>query len=842
MSGRRRQNSILVVKFGGTSLGDEGSVRQVMGIVRAQHAVSPVVTVVSAMGGVTDGLLGIGRHALEGRERRIETQLERLRLLHERTFLALGASEVATSGALRRYENWIRTFLEDQFREIREIVHGILLLRELSERTKDRLVSYGEILSSNLLAKALEYRDPVFVHSDARRWIVAEDSSEGPAVNFDRTEKLIQRRLLSLVKRGRSPIVPGFICSTSTGVVSTLGRNGSDYSASIVGAALPAREIWIYTDVSGIMTADPSLVTEAVILPQVSYEEAAEMSYFGARVLHPKTMIPAVLRRIPIRIRNTFEPEAPGTLITDRSVRQPVVKTVTSVRDLALMNIQGSGMVGIPGVSSRIFRALAQEEISVMMISQSSSEHTICLVIPQDKAVSAGECIRKEFEVELRRSLIERVGITKGIAIVSVIGAGMRGTPGISGRFFDALGRHRINIVAIAQGSSEYNISAAIAGRNYRHAVQALHTAFGLTHDLNIFVFGCGNIGRTLLRQIDDSRRLLNRKLGVNLKVLGVANTKHWSFFPGGMPAAELEHLGSSRPLEELPGAEARPSAEQILRRIAAAYKSDVVVVDATGDELAPVHIESLRKGFHVVTANKKPLTSPLKEYLQIQKLCKKRGLSYQYEATFGAGLPLLFTLQDLINTGDQILKIEGCLSGTLGFLCSQLDAGVSFSRALKKAMTLGYTEPDPRDDLSGTDVARKALIIARELGFSLELGEVQLRPFVPQRFFRARTVAAFVKGIASADKELAAQTNNAKSDGNVLRFVAEITEDGCRVGLKTVPRESPIGRLSGPDNMLVFQTQRYFENPLVIQGPGAGAVVTAAGVLSDILKIARSK
>ena len=401
-----------------------------------------------------------------------------------------------------------------------------------------------------------------------------------------------------------------------------------------------------------------------------------------------------------------------------------------------------------------------------MMISQSSSEHSICMVLRTGDANRAVEAIEREFRLERERNLIEEVGLTRNVSIVSIIGAGMHGTPGISGKFFEALGKHRTNVLAIAQGSSELNISAVILERDYKQAVQAIHTAFGLTNDLHVFVFGCGNIGRMLLKQIHENREHLSRGSKINLKVLGVSDSRHWRFVPAGLTGAELKLLGLGKPLQELAGSDKRPSTDEIFRQIAGTYKSDIVIVDATAAELAPTHIEGLRRGFHVVTANKKPLTSRLGEYQEIQRLRRRKGLNYQYEATFGAGLPLLYTLQDLINTGDKILRIQGCLSGTLGILCSRMDEGVPFSRAVSEAMALGYTEPDPRDDLSGIDVARKALIIARELGRSLELSQIRLTAMLPRKFFKLKTVALFLARLTEADKKMAQAVQKAHAPG----------------------------------------------------------------------------
>jgi aspartokinase/homoserine dehydrogenase 1 len=825
-------SKLTVLKFGGTSMGNRDAVERVMGILLGQVRKGPALVVVSAMSGVTDSLLALGHAALARKEQIVGETLSRIEELHLAAFGALAGNEES--------RRWIIEFTHRQLQEAGKLAHGISLLGEFTGGTSDKLLAFGEILSSNLLARALGDRDPRFCHVDARDVVVVEMTREGPVVDHGETQVRTRAKLAPLLRRGRSPVVPGFICRTRDGRPATLGRNGSDYSASILGAALNASEIWIYTDVDGIMTADPNLVAEARVLPRISYQEAAEMSYFGAKVVHPKTMIPAVVHQIPIRIKNTFSPQAKGTLIGSRSGRQPLIKTVTSVRDLALLNIEGNGMVGIPGVASRVFDVLARENINIMMISQSSSEHSICLVVRSADADTARTALEREFGVELDRHLIERVALTRAVAIVSIIGAGMRGTPGIAGKFFDALRRGRINVLAIAQGSSELNISAAIAEADYRHAVQAIHSAFGLTRDLNIFVFGCGNIGRTLLGQICSSRKQVNRILKVRLKVLGVCNTRHLIFDSRGLPDSVLQSLAGGAALDGMANCQTRPSNEAILDQISRAFKSDVVLVDATAADFSGAHLDGLRRGFHFVTANKRPLADDLADYRKIQEVRQERGLSYRYEATFGAGLPLLSTLQDLIETGDRILHIQGCLSGTLGFICSRMGEGVPFSAAIREAMSLGYTEPDPRDDLSGTDVARKALIISREIGLPLEMKQVSLEPMLPWPQLRGGTVATFLEKVGRADAAMSARVRQAQSRGEVLRYVVDIDGRGCRVGLRQVPRESPIGRLMGPDNILVFRTERYNDYPLVIQGPGAGAGVTAAGVLGDILKVAK--
>jgi aspartokinase/homoserine dehydrogenase 1 len=617
------------------------------------------------------------------------------------------------------------------------------------------------------------------------------------------------------------PVVTGFIGATEAGVTTLLGRGGSDYTGALVGAMLDADEVWIWTDVDGILTADPRLVRDARPLAKVSYREAAEMSYFGAKVVHPKTMLPCAERGIPIRIRSTFEPGRPGTWISADSSEVPFgVKTVTAVRRQALVTVEGRGLAGVPGTARRILGAAEAAGVNVVMISQASSEQAVSLVVPETDAARLGARLEADFALEREAGLLDPVRIQADVAVLSAVGEGMAGTPGISARLFRALGRTGVNVRAIAQGASELSISAAIGEVDVPKAVRAVHAAFGLTRRVDLAVLGTGRVARSFLRMLDETRAALRRSHGLDLAVLAIANrTSLWLDEHGG---ASID--GAAEP---------RPGDGVLLARLDVARQGPVVLVDLTGSDTTALHLDAVDRGFHVVTANKIPLSGPLAASQALLAARRATGAAYGYETTFGAGLPVLHTLQELLATGDGVEEVSGCFSGTLGFLATRLQDGATLADAVREAEDLGYTEPDPRDDLSGLDVARKALIIARALGRPLEPDAVRRVPFV-EGLERGLDVA-----LAAEGPRLAARLADAAARGRVLRYVASIRADGVDVGLVEVPSDSPIGSLRGPDNILVFRTSRYQDRPLVVRGPGAGADVTAAGVLGDVIRVA---
>lgn len=728
-----------------------------------------------------------------------------------------------THRGLARQPQTVRK-LEQLMHDAGNLLGGIFQLREQTPRSQALLVSFGERLSATLFCDYLAACDAEADMLDARRVIVTDDNFAEATVDFEKTTERFAREPL-LQSTATIPVITGFIAATEDGATTTLGRSGSDYTAALIAQLVKADELVIYTDVDGILTADPALVHEARTLSSVSYREAAEMSYFGAQVVHPRTMLPALKANIPIWIKHSGYPERPGTCISERSDDSPAgVKTVTSVRDLSLVTIDGRGMAGLVGVARRIFESAEGAAANVIMISQSSSEQTVSVVVNTASAGGLVRELKRRFALELKTRAIESIDQTNGVSIVSIIGAGMAGRPGTAASFFSSLASVGVNILAIAQGASELSISVAIRQDQLPRAVRAAHTAFGLTRLTNLVVIGSGRVGETFLRMLEQNSANLSKNLNLDLRVVGVCNSQKFVFAANGMPPTAA--------IGRLKEGQQRPDDHALLDQIGAEHFTDVVVVDMTAAETGGLHAEALRRGFHVVTANKKPLAGSMSAYRKLMDASYHGRARYGYETTFGAGLPALHTLHELLLSGDTLLSVTGCLSGTLGYICTLLEEGQSLQVAVERAVEQGYTEPDPREDLSGRDVARKALIIARSAGRLLEPQDVQLEPLVPN------LEGGLAPALAAYQDALAARIAAAADAGRTLRYTASIDQEGVRVGLSEVPKDGPIGALRGPDNILVFRTQRYDQYPLVVRGPGAGAEVTAAGVLADVLKV----
>lgn len=796
---------MIVMKFGGTSVADRERHEQVAQLVHPLEG--RVAVVVSALGGTTDALLRAGELAETGDLDGAQSESYAIRTRH----LAAAGSDGERDG------------IEHVIGELNGLLQGVALLREQTPRSRAMLASFGERLSAPLVAARLSDAGRPAVAVDARTLLVTDSDYESARVDLEASRRRVQDKLVPLLEQGLTPIITGFIASNGDGVTTVLGRGGSDYSAALFGNLVDADEVWIWTDVPGILTADPRLVRDARVLDHVSYREAAEMSYFGAKVVHPKTMMPTMEKGIPLRIRSTFEPDHPGTLVTAeaRSLAEGV-KTVTHVSKLCLVTLEGRGMAGIPGVARRIFASTESAGANVLMISQASSEQTVSLVVRDQDADGLHDALAQEFALELETSLLEPVQRRDDVAVVSIIGEGMSGRPGVSAKLFTALGHTGVNVLAIAQGASEMSISVAIESHDAGRAVRAIHTAFGLRRRLEVFIIGAtGRVGQSLLGMVGPTSG------NTEIRLLGGANSRRIVVDPHGVAPPELT--------DRLATGEAMPDLDGLVSMLEDARTSEVVVVDVTAADLVETHRRCLEAGFHVVTANKKPIAGTLAAYRGLVAAVRRTGARYGYETTFGAGLPVLHTLKELLSTGDTLHSVSGCFSGTLGFLCTELQEGVGIGEAVEKAAALGYTEPDPREDLSGRDVARKALIIARAIGLQLEPEDVSLEAMVPD-LDGGLEQALITHGAAISER-----VRSAAEAGEVLRYVAEITPERVAVGLRQVPAASAIGSLSGPDNILVFRTARYRDYPLVIQGPGAGADVTAAGVLGDILRLATS-
>ncbi|HPQ71762.1 MAG TPA: bifunctional aspartate kinase/homoserine dehydrogenase I [bacterium] len=820
---------MLVHKFGGTSVKNAERITVAAQLI-AQHD-RPAVVVTSALAGVTDTLIVMAEAAKERKNTVVETNLAALRARHLDT-----ATVVVSAGDT---QTALLDFCRQTIDELEQLLHGVFLLRELTPRSQALIASFGERLAAPILAAAISQQGLRGRVVDARDIIRTDDNFLSANVDMTVSRELTRKTVLPMADKAVC-VITGFIGKTESGLTTTLGRGGSDFSASLIGAFLDADEIWIWTDVDGVMTADPRIVPEARVLEAISYREAAEMAYFGSRVLHPRTMIPAVQQNIPLRIRNSFSPEHPGTLITDRRTdRFQGVKSVTSIPDMAMVTLEGKGMIGVPGIVQRVFTATARAGVNVFMISQASSEQNISFIVRQGDGARVVKELEEEFKLELFRKMIERIDLAAPVGILAIIGEGMKGTPGISQRLFTALGRGRINVLAIAQGSSELNVSVVVDQDNLQRAVAAVHTRFGLTTDTHVVLFGKGLIGRTLISQLLAGQERLRRDHGLSLKVIGVCGRDELLFDPAGIKAEALRQIADGATLRSL-GGETRPADKEIIERIVSTQRMDVVLVDVTAAETIPLHALALQNGIHVVTANKKPLSGSLADYKNLRWQAFAHGAGYHFETTFGAGLPVLFTLQDLLATHDRILRVTGCFSGTLGYICSGLQEGRLFSEVVREAKALGFTEPDPRDDLSGLDVARKALIIAREIGLELEMTDVDLTGMVPSEMMALPDVDTFMNRLPDLDDDFAAQVEQARTENKVLRYLVEIVDGRVTVGLKAVELQSAEGQLNGPDNIVVYQTERYRNNPLIIRGPGAGAEVTAAGVFGDLLKVAR--
>ena len=825
-------------KFGGASLADSAAVRHAVDIIR-RHRAEPTVVVVSAMAGTTDALLAVAQQAGSGDARTVAPLIARLRLRHAEVARAL-----LPGGRLRAD---VLAVITERFAELEALAEGLRLLRELTPRTTDYIVSRGERLSATLVAAALEAGGTRARYVEATDLIHTDAAFGRASPDYARTDRSVQRALLPLLERGIIPVVPGFIGSTPEGELATLGRGGSDLTATLLGRALGAKRVSLWKDVPGLLTADPRVVPDARVIPQLHAREAAELAYYGAKVLHPRALIPVAGRRIPVFVRPFADADAPGTEVSERvgAGRNPV-KALTAAGGQALITVTGNGMLGVPGIAARTFAALHARQISVSLISQASSEHSICFSVPESVADDARESLTREFREEIARNEIDGVDASPGMATVAVVGLGMHGTPGIAAGVFSALAAGGINVVAIAQGSSELNISVVVEAREAAEAQRRIHAAFQLSRiaggavirpeRMEVILLGYGQIGRTLADLVGRVRRP-----ALSLKVAAVIDRSGFVFDPQGLSPRRLAALARDkrrgRPLASASRGRAG-GAEEAIAHIAGYALTRPVLVDLTADDTTGALEAALLHGMDLVLANKRPIAGRRAASEALWQTARARGRRILHEATVGAGLPIIDTYHKLTESGDRVERIEGLLSGTLGYVLSEVGDGTPFSRAVRSAMRLGYTEPDPREDLSGMDVGRKALILARLLGYRGELGRASVESLVP-KWARALSLPEFLERLDELDAGWKRRVDAARGQGSVLRYVATVTPNRIAVGLRPVPAGSPLASIKGSDNQLVFTTARYKANPLVIRGPGAGAEVTAAGVLNDILRLA---
>jgi aspartokinase/homoserine dehydrogenase 1 len=780
--------------------------------------------VLSACRGVTDALLNLVA-AAERQEDHLEQKLEELRARHDTIATKLLSPELRSEYMAE---------LEADCHNILSILQAVHLIRSSSQTIRDLIAGYGEIWSTRLFFRYLRQRGrrPGRVEwVDAREIVVVEWGSLGPSVRWEQSHANLARALQ--FDGAATLIITGFIARDAQGLQTTLGRNGSDFSASIFGALLDAEEIHIWTDVDGVLSADPKLVPDAKVIDSLSYNEAMELAYFGAKVIHPQTMAPAVTKSIPIWIRNTFAPEKVGTLICERADSKLLVKGITSIDHMALVNLEGAGMIGVPGTAHRLFGALRDHGISVILISQGSSEHSICFAIPEAEADRAERVVRAAFESELRQGQIQSVEVTRGCSILAVVGDGMAGAHGVAAKVFGALGTAAVNVRAIAQGASERNISVVIDGKQAARALRAVHSSFYLSpHTISIGLIGPGVVGGVLLDQLATQVERLSRDLKLDLRVRGIMSSKRMLLAASEIP------LQSWRTAFE--SSTTVPDAKRFAEHVHADHLPHAIIIDCSASaDVAAHYPEWLAAGIHVVTPNKKANSGDYCFFEKIHEAKRQGGVHYLYEATVGAGLPVIQTLRDLRETGDEIIRIEGILSGTLSYLFNVWDGSTPFSSIVRDAKAKGYTEPDPRDDLSGVDFARKLIILGREMGLRLELQDVQLEGLVPSALMSC-SVQEYLDRLPQYDGEMRVRLERARQRNRVLRYVGSLdaATRKASVSLVELERSHTFANINLTDNVVRFITSRYNESPLVVQGPGAGPEVTAAGVFADLLRV----
>ena len=811
-----------VLKFGGSSVANAENINKVVSIVGQNLQKDKTVLVVSAFGGVTDLLLSAARLASQGDE----SYSEQLSVIEKRHLTAVQELiPVARQSSLL-------SAVKKQCNEIEDICNGIFLLRELSALTRDRMVSYGELLSSQIIAAKFIAEGIENTWKDTRE-LIATDLNYGNArVDFEKSNA----QITTFFSKNNSSlyVLPGFIASAFNATTTTLGRGGSDYTAAILAAALNADILEIWTDVSGIMTADPGQVSNAKIIAHISYQEAMELSHFGAKVIYPPTIQPVLKRNIPVRVKNTVAPDHDGTLIDNSAAHNgSIIRGINSINNIALLGLEGSGMVGIPGFSKRLFEALAAAKINVIMITQGSSEHSICVAVDEPSAIKAKEFIDQAFAPEIAAGQVDPLVVEKQLSILAVVGDHMKNHPGISGKMFGALGRNGVNVRAIAQGSSERNISAVIYQADVKKAVNVLHEEFFETSfkQINLFVAGVGNVGSRLLAQLKQQADYLLHHLRLQVRVVGMANSRRMVFDDNGIELGNWKKTMEKGEVMNL---------DKFISAIHSKNLRNSVFADVTANpDLAATYDQLLSKSVSVVACNKVACSSSFDYYRTLKDLAREYNVPFLFETNVGAGLPVIGTLNDLLRSGDKINKIQAVLSGTLNFVFNNYNGEKSFAAVVKQAQDEGYTEPDPRLDLSGMDVMRKIMILAREAGEQIEMEDIKNESFMPASCMTG-DVQHFYAQMEKEEAHFRKIYERAAANGNKLKFVASYENGKAEVGLKEIDPQHDFYHLYGKDNVVLFYTDRYTEQPMVVKGAGAGAEVTASGVFADIIRASR--
>ncbi|MFT6865383.1 MAG: aspartokinase/homoserine dehydrogenase 1 [Cyclobacteriaceae bacterium] len=807
-----------VLKFGGTSVGTEEAIRLVAEIVIEKAKSEKLIVVVSAVGGVTDKLVRIGEMA-ESRDASYQDSIGELKNLHTNLYATLMGKDQCPE-------------IDGIITELEEICRGVFLLKEFTARSNDYIVSTGERLSSFIIADFIKKSFKEITLFDSRQ-VIKTDKHFGHAnVDFDASLSLVSKLDLNQIN-----LFPGFIASTPDNETITLGRGGSDYTAAILAKLTKASSLEIWTDVDGIMTSDPRLVKQAHFIDHVSYEEALEMSHFGAKVIYPPSIQPALEIGIPITIKNTFNPTHRGTLITKEwDEDKQLIRGITSIKDISLINLSGGGMVGIPRFSFRLFKALSENKINVILITQASSEHTITVGIASQDAKIAIECLNGEFKLEIKNNIINQLEGDSDLSIIALVGANMKNQVGVSGQMFNVLGRNGVSIKAIAQGSSERNISAVIARDDLDKALNVLHESFFLSDSkrINLFIIGTGNVGKAFVDQLTGQFNFLKKQHQLNIKIIGLANSRTMTFMKDGIPLSKWD--------ERMKKNSEKFDRDAFFNYMAEYNLRNSIFIDITGSpEIAGLYPNVLKESISVVTPNKIAATGKYGDYIALKETAKKYSSQFLFETNVCAGLPVLSTLSDLIKSGDQIHSVEAVLSGTLNFLFNEYNGTEKFLSVIKRAKEMGYTEPDPRLDLFCEDVKRKILILIRESGYVHELEEISLDPFLPKSCEDSTSIEDFYQKVDKEEEHFKALYKKAKAKGAQLRVVASYKNGSASVGLQEIPSNHPFYYLEGSDNIVLFYTNRYKAQPLVIKGAGAGADVTASGIFADVLRIAQS-
>jgi bifunctional aspartokinase / homoserine dehydrogenase 1 len=812
-----------ILKFGGSSVASAANISKCITIIADAIKKDKTIVVVSAFGGITDTLLHCATAAAAGDENYAES----LKGIEQRHLDTVRELIPVTS------QSSILSMVKKTCNELEDLFKGIFLLRELSARTNDWVLSFGELLSSRILSASLISRDILNTWKDSRELITTDSRFGHALVDFPSS----QRKMNSYFQNAPASlfIVPGFIACDSLGITTTLGRGGSDYTAAIFGNALNSKKIEIWTDVSGMMTADPRLVSNARVIPDISYQEAMELSHFGAKVIYPPTLQPVMNKGIPVWIKNTFAPSDPGTLIEKiSSTAGSSIRGISSIHRIGLLSLEGSGMIGIPGFSKRLFEALSRQQINVILITQASSEHSICVGVDSSQAAMAKISIDDAFASEIQAGTVLPLIVEEELAIVALVGDNMKSHPGISGKLFGVLGRNGINVRAIAQGSSERNISAVISTKDVKKAVNSLHEEFfeATYKQLNLFITGTGNVGKRLIAQLAQQKHFLLEQLRLQVRVTGLANSRRMLIQEEGIDLNNWQNeLEKGNPMQ----------LRDFIKNIHSKNLRNSVFVDVTANkEVALGYEHLLQKSISVVACNKIASSSPYSYYRRLKDLSKEFNAAYYFETNVGAGLPVIGTLNDLLRSGDKIRKIEAVLSGTLNFVFNHYDGISKFADVVKQAQDEGYTEPDPRLDLSGTDVMRKIMILAREAGNTIEMEDISNKVFLPSSCMEG-SVSDFYIAMAKEEAHFKKLFDVAKAEGKKLKFVAEYENGKASVGLQHIGPSHDFYHLYGKDNIVLFYTDRYPEQPLVIKGAGAGAEVTASGVFADIIRAANS-